>query len=201
LQGDTGLTGSTGPQGPAGNDGAPGATGSQGPQGTQGIQGIQGLTGNTGAQGPAGFPGQTTRISSPVINNNASANTIADVTGLSFAVVSGSIYWFKFLILYSSAATTTGSRWSISGPGSPTLLRYFSQYTLTATTQTVNYLAAYDAPAASNATSLTTGNLALIEGMIQPSGNGTVIARFASEVSGSAVTALAGSFVIYGVVP
>lgn len=210
LKGDTGATGSqgpagadgaTGPQGPQGIKGDTGATGSQGPQGQQGIQGIQGVQGNAGAQGPAGFPGQTTRITSPVTNNNASANTIADVTGLSFSVVSGSIYWFKFIILYTSAATTTGSRWSISGPSSPTLLRYYSKYTLTATTETTNYLAAYDTPAAASATSLTTGNLAIIEGMIQPSGNGTVIARFASEVSGSAITALAGSFVMYGVIP
>ena len=219
ADGAPGAAGATGPQGPAGADGATGATGPQGPQGVkgdtgltgpagadgatgpQGQQGIQGVQGNAGAQGPAGFPGQTTRITSPVTNNNASANTIADVTGLSFSVVSGSIYWFKFIILYTSAATTTGSRWSISGPSSPTLLRYYSKYTLTAATETTNYVAAYDTPAAASATSLTTGNLAIIEGMIQPSGNGTVIARFASEVSGSAITALAGSFVMYGVIP
>jgi hypothetical protein len=115
-------------------------------------------------------------------------------------VTSGLSYWFKFVIPYTSAIATTGSRWAISGP-STTLLSYSSRYTLTATSETVNYVNAYDTPAASNASSLTTGNLAIIEGLVTPSGNGTVIARFASEVSGSAITALAGAFVQYFAIP
>lgn len=132
-------------------------------------------------------------LASDVINNNASANTIADVTGLSFSVTAGETYVFNFIIAYTSAATSTGSRWSVSGPGSPTLLNYSSQYTLAATTITTNHATAYDIPAASNATSLTAGNTALIWGVITPSANGTVIARFASEIANSAITAKAGS--------
>lgn len=134
-------------------------------------------------------------LSSDVTNNNVVANTIADVTGLSFSVVSGQTYWFEFVIPYTSAATTTGSRWSINGPAAPTLLAYRSEYTLTATTTTVNSATAYDIPAASNATSLTAGNVATIWGIIKPSSDGTVIARFASEVSASAVVAKAGATV------
>jgi hypothetical protein len=125
-------------------------------------------------------------------NNNGVANTMEDVTGLSFAVTAGETYWFRFAIAYTSAATTTGSRWSISGPAT-TLLSYTSHYTLTATTETVNSATAYDIPAASNATSLTAGNMAIIEGVITPSANGTVIARHASEVLSSAIVAKAGS--------
>lgn len=136
-------------------------------------------------------------LGSDVTNNNASANTIADVTGLSFAVTSGNTYWFEFVIPYTAAATTTGSRWSINGPGSPTLLHYRSEYTLTATSVTVNCATAYDIPAASNATSLTAGNIATIWGVIKPSSNGTVIARFASEVSSSAIVAKAGATLRY----
>lgn len=132
-------------------------------------------------------------LASNVVNNNAVANTIQDVTGLSFPVVAGQTYWFEFIIPYSSAATTTGSRWSINGPGSPTQLNYRSEYTLTATTQTTNSATAYDIPAASNASSLTAGNVATLWGIIRPSSNGTVTARFASEVASSAVTALAGA--------
>lgn len=139
----------------------------------------------------------TVVLSADVTNNNASANTIADVTGLSFSVTAGNKYYFKFIIAYTAAATTTGSRWSINGPGSPTLLNYTSHYTLTATTETVNYATAYDIPAASNASSLTAGNIAIIEGIIVPSANGTVIARFASEVSSSAIVAKAGSVGYY----
>lgn len=141
----------------------------------------------------AGGVVNTVVLASDVTNNNATANTMADVTGLSFAVTAGETYQFEFTIYYTSAATTTGSRWSINGPASPTQLAFTSYYTLTATTQTINYASAYDIPAASNASSLTAGNVAFILGCIRPSGNGTVIARFASEVSSSAIAAKAGS--------
>lgn len=136
-------------------------------------------------------------LGSDVTNNNAVANTIADVTGLSFAVTAGNKYFFEFIIPYTAAATTTGSRWTINGPATPTLLAYRSWYPLTATTETNNAATAYDIPAASNASSLTAGNVAVIKGIIQPSANGTVIARFASEVSSSAIVAKAGATVFY----
>ena len=141
----------------------------------------------------------TVVLASDVTNNNAVANTIADVTALSFAVTSGNTYWFRFFIMYTAAATTTGSRWAVNGPGSPTLLIYKSEYSLTTTTRTINEgVAAYDSPAASNATSAATAaNHAWIEGFITPSANGTVIARFASEVTSSAIIAKAGSILHY----
>lgn len=132
-------------------------------------------------------------LASDVVNNNATANTIADVTGLAFPVTAGETYWFEFVIPYTAAAITTGSRWSINGPSSPAMLNVRSEYTLTATTTTVNSITAYDVPAASNASSLTTGNVATIWGIITPSGSGSVIARLASEVASSAITAKAGA--------
>ncbi len=60
-------------------------------------------------------------LAADVINNNAVANTIADVTGLSFPVTEGQTFWFYFIIPYTSAATTTGCRWSVSGPASAQL--------------------------------------------------------------------------------
>ena len=142
---------------------------------------------------PTGIPVATV-IEDDVVNNNATANTIANITGLSAAVQSGALYHFRFVIPYTSAATTTGARFSINGPASPTFLAYRSTYTLTGTTQTLNEgLTAYDLPAAANASSLTAGNLAILEGILQPSADGTLIARFASEVSGSAITVKAGA--------
>lgn len=140
---------------------------------------------------------QNTILGSDVANAEAVANTLTDVTGLSFAVTSGSMYWFRFVIPYTSAAATTGSRWSISGPGSPTFLAYKSAYTLSSTADTTNYATAYDLPAASNASSIAVGNTCVIEGFIRPSANGTVVARFASEVTVSAITAKAGAIVFY----
>jgi len=198
--GAAGATGATGAQGP---QGVPGPTGPQGPTGATGSQGATGATGSTGPQGTtgatgaAGVPGNLTKLTGDVTNQNASANTIADVTGLSFSVTANRLYYFKFVIPYTSAIATTGSRWSISGPSSPTLLAYSSRYTLTATSETVNYASAYDSPAAANASSLTAGNVAVIEGIIKPSQSGTVIARFASEVSASAIVAKVGAICMW----
>ena len=136
-----------------------------------------------------------------VINNNAVANTIADVTGLSFAVSAGVRYWFRFIIPYTAAAATTGSRWSINGPAT-TLLFYRSTYILTTTTETLNAaLTAYNLPATCNASSVAAGSVAFIEGVVQPSVDGTVIARFASEVTLSAITAKAGAMVDFQALP
>lgn len=143
---------------------------------------------------PAGGSSYRTLVTlgADVINNNATANTLADCTGLSFAVTSGTRYRFYALIWYTSAAATTGSRWTLNGP-TVTNLAYTSRYQLTATTNTLNNATAYSIPAASNATSLTAGNIAIIEGTILPSANGTVVVRFASEVASSAITCKAGS--------
>lgn len=135
----------------------------------------------------------TVVLKSDVVNNNGVADTLQDVTDLFFPVKAGFNYWFRFSIPYTSAAATTGSRWSINGPAAPTSLAYSSRYTLGAAAETFNYLAAYNQPAAANATSLTAGNLAVMEGFIVPSVKGTVIARFASEIAGSAITAKAGA--------
>lgn len=138
-------------------------------------------------------PQTVVTMPSDVVNNNATADTLATATGLSFTVVSGTTYHFSALINYTAATTTTGSRWTVTGPASPTTLSYISTNTLTATTQTVNYAAAYGVPAAANAGSLTTGNIATVEGIIKPSASGTVSIQFASGVASSAITAKAGS--------
>lgn len=144
-------------------------------------------------QAPAGGTRVIT-LGSDVVNNNSTANTLADVTGLSFTVTAGITYRFRALIIYTAAATTTGSRWSINGPASPTLLAYNSTYPNSAIAATVNYNVAYNLPAASNTVSpFTTGNIAQIDGIIKPSANGTVVIRFASEIANSAITAKAGS--------
>jgi hypothetical protein len=132
-----------------------------------------------------------------VSNANATPNIMADVTGLSFSVTSGLTYYFWFVISYTAAISSTGSRWSINGPAF-TRLSYTSEYTLTTTTSTRNAeVQAYDSPAACNATSVVAQNKAVMEGLITPSANGTVIARFASEITVSAITAKAGSVCYY----
>lgn len=137
-------------------------------------------------------------IDTDVVNDNATLNTLEDIDDLEFPVESGARYHFRFVIPYTAALTSTGSRFTIDGPASPTYLAYRSEYTLNATSRTVNEgLGAYSLPASCNTTSLTTGNLAIIEGIIRPSADGVVKARFASRVAGSAITAKAGACVQY----
>ncbi len=126
------------------------------------------------------------------IPSNSTANTLTDITGFLFSVTAGNTYRFYVIIPYTSAATSTGSRWTISAPAA-TFLNYTSRYTLTATSQTVNFASSAGLPGSCNATSLTAGNVAIIEGVIKPSVSGTVQIRFASEVSSSTVTAKAGA--------
>lgn len=131
-----------------------------------------------------------------VVNAKATANRLIDVRELQFSVREGQRYWFNYTLMYTAAATTTGSRWSIYGPGSPTALRYISENSLTTTSKTTTEgHAAYDLPAASNGSSAATGsNIAIIEGFIDnPTCDGIVFPRFASEVLSSAITLLAGS--------
>jgi hypothetical protein len=138
-------------------------------------------------------------LGSDVTNNNAVANTIADVTGLSFSVTNGKSYYFKFVIRYTAAASTTGSRWGVNcSAGAATNLTMISEYTLTSTTSTRNaMIQAFDSPAASNASSVVAVNLCIMEGHFTPTADGTFIARFASEVSSSAIVAKAGSVCYY----
>lgn len=136
-------------------------------------------------------------LGADVTNNNAVANTLADCTGLSFPVTSGTKYHFYASIWYTAAATTTGSRWTINGP-TKTSLAYRSEYTLSSGTQTLSNAVAYGIPAAANASSLApTGNIAIIEGFVQPAAAGTIVVRFASEVAGSAIVCKAGSTIEY----
>lgn len=155
---------------------------------------------NQGANAPLTNTLSTVVLASDVINNNAVANSIADVTGLSFSVTAGSKYYFKFIIYYTAAATATGSRWAVRcDAGLATNLSMISEYSLTTTTSTRNaQIQAFDTPAASNATSASLlNNMAILEGYFIPTATGTFTARFASEVANSAITAKAGSVCYY----
>lgn len=139
-------------------------------------------------------------LASDVTNNNAVANTIADVTGLSFSMTANKLYEFEFNCIYTANATTTGSRWAVSASaGTAANLSMTSEYSLTTTTTTRNALVqAFDSPAASNASSAATGNnLAVMKGVIRATADATLIARFASEVASAAIVCKAGSFVKY----
>lgn len=127
---------------------------------------------------------------------NSGNNVFADITGLTFAVTSGLTYGFRAQIIYTSAATTTGARFSVNGP-SITRLFYVARWTLTATSMNAEVVAStYDQGTAS-ATSSAGANIAIIEGTVTPSASGTFAMRFANEVNASAITCQPGSHLRY----
>ena len=140
-------------------------------------------------------------ITANVVNNNVTSNTPQDITGLSFPVENLARYHFRFCIPYTAAAATTGARFLLLGPNA-SMLHYRSEYTVNATTRVFNEgLTSYNVPFSPTLSSLTTGNMAIIEGVIRPSADGTLIARFASEISNSAITVLAGANVMFTRLP
>lgn len=133
---------------------------------------------------------------SDVINANSVPNTLTNVTGLFFNVVAGTTYRFFAMIPYTSSASSNGSRWTINAPAS-SFLSYNSRYTINATSETVNYLSTINSPASCNNNSEVNGSLAIIQGIIRPSTNGTVQIRFASENGNQSITAKAGATLEY----
>ena len=133
----------------------------------------------------------STMISSDVTTTGTS---YANITGLSFPVVAGKRYWFKFVIVNTSASNSTGSGFSINGPSFSNLM-YWSYYpSSTTAAQYNNAVSTYDS-------GVITGNnatrgLVTIEGIIDASASGNVIGRIASENANTS-TAKAGSVVFY----
>ncbi len=126
-----------------------------------------------------------------VVNANVTPNTISTIPEFQVSVKAGNVYRFQAYIIYTAAAVTTGSRWTVSLPAT-TLCSYTSMYPLTATTNTFNSATAQNIPAACNLSSLLT-NVAIIEGIFIPSATGNFNIGFASEITLSAITAKAGS--------
>lgn len=139
-------------------------------------------------------------LASDVVNNNAAANTLQDVTGLSFPINLGKTYYFRFIFRYDAAAATTGSRWSVNTVGGTGIvaLSYKSLYATSSNANaTVNQNAVNLPPNATTTSAFTTNNQGYIEGFVVAGENGSLILRFASEVASSAITAKAGSVVYW----
>lgn len=126
-----------------------------------------------------------------VANAEAVANTLTNITGLTHAVTAGDSYRFRFVAGYTSAATTTGARFTINGPAM-TSINFVSRWTLTATTEYFFYSSALLGGVV-QAESLAAGNMVVIEGVCKPSADGTFAVQFSSEVTVSAITVLAGA--------
>jgi len=125
------------------------------------------------------------------------STSFIDITNLSFSVIANKTYWFRFVIPYTAANLTVGAKFAINGPANPTFLIYQTENTNGTGVQTYNRgIISYDGTTTSANAATLVSNLAIIEGIITPSVNGTVIARIGSEATQTS-TPKAGSFVKY----
>jgi hypothetical protein len=162
---------------------------------------------NLGAKGLTGLEQNSKLVilQADVANADVSANTLADVTGLSFPLVLGKQYWVKVLINFTTPASTTGSRWTVSTPNCTRLALREDISLGTATSTLVPRITDDGAPASATATSTSAvankntapGGVVFMEGLVIPAADGTFQVQFASAVSASAVTAKAGSYIEY----
>jgi hypothetical protein len=151
---------------------------------------------------PIGEPPRIVIVTLPgdVANADATPDTLANITGLAFPVIAGYTYRFRFSIVYDAAATTTGSRWTASGPALTYLSSLCSDNSLAATTRSFHNGSAngWDKGVLNVSSARTEGNSAFVYAVVTPSADGTVIGRFSSEITVSAITAKAGvSYVEY----
>lgn len=129
-------------------------------------------------------------------DQSSAALAFADVTDLSFAVTSGKTYKFKIFCQFDVTNTSTGTRWAVNGPAF-TRLFYNVIWTSGTGLQANQAFQTYDATSATANSHFTATNCAIIEGIVTPSANGTLIARFACELTITSVTCKAGSYIEY----
>lgn len=229
INGSTGAAGplTLGPMGLNGEDGEDGfpIPGNQGIQGVQGIQGIQGVAGPLtlgpmgmdGEDGEDGFPipgpigatgatgtgGITTLRTTGNQTINAGGSVFTDITDLTFPVVNGVRYAFKFYIVFQSALLTTGWR---SGVNCPTgTLDFFTTYQTIAnsTTGSASWVHRHntvrdDMLLLSSTVTANVDLVVVIEGRYLCTADGTFAARFANELGANTdITIREGSWGMY----
>lgn len=145
----------------------------------------------------AGFP-KSSRVAS-----NISINGTTYTDAMSFAVISGKTYKFKFNILYATSATSRGLRLRINHPGATA---YSALYSVPAATSGgAAFIAAATVNTSGATFTISTATpsgvqYAQAEGVIVASANGTVQLAAAQSNTGS-LTVYAGSVVEFSEIP
>lgn len=119
------------------------------------------------------------------------STTPANVTGLAFTVTSGTYYYFRFVVLYQSAATTTGISVTLSHPGA-TIFSAAANLPNAGDGNTAMFhgwiTASTDKVTAAGVQALTTTYAAVVEGVILPSSTGSLQLQVGTSVNLSAIT-------------
>lgn len=125
------------------------------------------------------------------------AATNTAITGLSFYVVAGQTYKFKFVVSYTCGATTAGSAWAVNGPAASQIAYQVTQATSassTLVTTSVGAIGAASSPGTGNALA-TNGNIAILQGTVTPSASGTLILNGIKDADSTLTAEATYSFV------
>lgn len=120
-------------------------------------------------------------------DRTSTSTSLADVTGLSFAVAANTTYDFEFNIAYTSSASTEGLGLSMNGPASPTSI-FYTVYIASATAlRDTGYATAYETnfQAINGANSAGQGSARISGRLVNGANAGTLIVRFSTETGGA----------------
>jgi len=195
--GDAGAAGSAGAQGPTGDVGSQGPPGNTGPSGDAGVQGPPGI------QGPPGTdPWTYVKLASDFPTSSATA---VPITGLAFTPIANTQYRVEGVLFTRTATTSVGPRPGIGWPTGLTdgvaTIRQASSATAVVVAQG-NSAAAVLAPVGGlPSATLSYPAEFTVDFRVGASPSGTLKIQLASETAGTVVTAKAGSYLRYRVVP
>ena len=122
-----------------------------------------------------------------------STTTFANITGLGQTLLAGAVYEMECIIVYNTAATTTGINLSYAGIGAPTIYANYISIPTATTTEVVRHYAAPNTETASTGTARVNNNIAIMKIIFGCGTTGLYYPRFASEVAGSAITIKRGT--------
>jgi hypothetical protein len=159
------------------------------------------LTGVISTHSHAGGGGISTlkKTADQIINGTA----FQDITELTFPVVDGVDYAFTFYIVYRSAATTTGFRFSVNSPAGTLDFHMKYQTVANATTAGVatwlegHWIDRDTMTALSSTITAGVDLVCIISGRFKCTANGTLAARVASELANNDLVVQKGSWGTY----
>ena len=113
---------------------------------------------------------------------STTSQSLVDCTDLSASLTSGVLYQFRFLVRWQSTATTNGIWLSVNGP-TTTHLSWRSFTPTSATAVITRFQNTWNSGATTTACGTANADFfSIVEGLVKPSANGTLILRFASEL-------------------
>jgi hypothetical protein len=171
--------------------GPKGDTGAKGDKGDTGAAGPKGDTGATGAQGPPGN-GIATRRKTAAQSQSLATNV--DVADLVEPVLADTRYYFRAVVFFTAAASTTGIGLGVNGPLGSTVEAGAVVPISTTAAPITGVVTALDGVVLGTGSATATPLMAVIEGtLLTGAVAGSLAIRVRSEVAGSAVTVRANS--------